>query len=131
MTTQALTRLSSTQADFVAKLDQLLNRDSGAQESSVDADVAAIIADVITRGDTAVFDYTERFDGFALSAQNIEVPAERLDQALASIPAEQREALEYAAQRVRNYHEHQLQESWNFTEADGCLLYTSPSPRDS
>lgn len=128
MTTQAITTLSSTQADFVAKLDQLLNRDSGAQELSVDADVAAIIADVITRGDTAVFDYTERFDGFALSAQNIEVPAERLDQALASIPAEQREALEYAAQRVRNYHEHQLQESWNFTEADGTQLGQKVTP---
>ena len=128
MTTQAITTLSSTQADFVAKLDQLLNRDSGAQELSVDADVAAIIADVITRGDTAVFDYTERFDGFTLSAQNIEAPAERLDQALASIPTEQREALEYAAQRVRNYHEHQLQESWDYTEADGTQLGQKVTP---
>lgn len=128
MTTQALTKLSSTQADFAVKLNQLLNRDNDALESSVDADVAAIISDVIVRGDAAVFDYTERFDGFALSAKNIEVPAEQLSQALASIPTDQREALEYAAERVRDYHQHQLQESWDYTEADGTKLGQKITP---
>jgi histidinol dehydrogenase len=46
----------------------------------------------------------------------------RLDEALAAIPAEQRQALEVAAERLRSYHQHQKMESWSYTEADGTLL---------
>jgi len=122
-----LTKLNGSQADFDVKLNQLLNRDTSV-ESNVDAVVAPIITDVIARGDAALLEYTERFDGYTLFELEIEISAKRLTQALESIAVEQRQALEYAAARVRDYHQHQLQESWSYSEADGTELGQKITP---
>jgi len=122
-----LTKLNGSQADFDVKLNQLLNRDTSV-ESNVDAVVAPIITDVIARGDAALLEYTERFDGYTLFEPEIEISAKRLTQALESIAVEQRQALEYAAARVRDYHQHQLQESWSYSEADGTELGQKITP---
>lgn len=127
MATTLLTTLSGADVDFDTKLNQLLNRDVNI-ESNVDAVVADIVAGVVRRGDAALCEYTERFDGFVLTEQNIEIPATRLTQALESIPVEQRQALEYAADRVSEYHQHQLQASWSYTEADGTQLGQKITP---
>jgi len=122
-----LTKLNGSQADFDVKLNQLLNRDTSV-ESNVDAVVAPIITDVIARGDAALLEYTERFDGYTLFEPEIEISTKRLTQALESIAVEQRQALEYAAARVRDYHQHQLQESWSYSEADGTELGQKITP---
>jgi len=71
----------------------------------------------------ALVEYTNRFDRMSVSdISELEVPAERLQQALNSLPANQREALQKAADRVRVYHDHQKQDSWRYTEADGTVL---------
>jgi len=127
MATMQLTKLNGSQADFDVKLNQLLNRDTSV-ESNVDAVVAPIITDVIARGDAALLEYTERFDGYTLFEPEIEISAKRLTQALESIAVEQRQALEYAAARVRDYHQHQLQESWSYSEADGTELGQKITP---
>jgi len=127
MATMQLTKLNGSQADFDVKLNQLLNRDTSV-ESNVDAVVAPIITDVIARGDAALLEYTERFDGYTLFELEIEISAKRLTQALESIAVEQRQALEYAAARVRDYHQHQLQESWSYSEADGTELGQKITP---
>jgi histidinol dehydrogenase len=115
-------RYTTTDTSFDASLKQLLAFE-GAQDDQIDAVVAGILKDVKMRGDAAVLEYTQRFD--RLSAErmdDLELPQARLAEALDSLPAEQREALQHAAERVRVYHEKQLMSSWSYTEADGTML---------
>ncbi len=118
----SITRLSSGQADFLPRLDKLLQFDA-ATDASIERTVAAILADVRARGDAAVLEYTNRFDRMsATSMAALTLPKSRLDEALVGLEPERRQALEAAAERVRRYHEKQLQASWSYTEADGTLL---------
>jgi histidinol dehydrogenase len=115
-------RYSTAEPDFDAKLKQLLAFE-GAQDQSIDDVVAGILADVKARGDAAVLEYTRRFDRLeATSAEQLELPKARLQQALEGLPADQRQALQQAADRVRAYHEKQVMQSWSYTEADGTML---------
>ena len=115
-------QLDSSSNDFWPKLDQLLAWE-GVSDDKVNTIVREILAAVRERGDAAVIEYTNRFDRMTATAMaELEIPQARLQQALAAIPATQREALERSAARVRAYHEHQKQESWSYTEADGTLL---------
>ena len=123
-------RLSTADADFDRQLDALLAWDAAA-DAQVQQTVAAIIADVRARGDAALLEYTTRFDRWTpRSAADLEVPRARLEQAWAAIPADQREALERAAGRIRAYAEHQRLLSWSFTEPDGTLLGQQVSALD-
>ena len=115
-------RYTTTDATFDASLKQLLAFE-GAQDDQVDAVVAGILNDVKKRGDAAVLEYTQRFDRLSADRMDdLELPQARLIEALGSLPAEQREALQHAAERVRVYHEKQLMSSWSYTEADGTML---------
>jgi len=115
-------RLDTRSADFDERLEALTAWEAGL-DASVEAAVAEIIAAVRRRGDAALLDYTARFDGRSLSsAAQLEVSPQRLQEALAAIPAPQREALEQAAARVRSYHEHQRQVSWQYRDDEGNLL---------
>ncbi len=115
-------RLTSADADFYRQLDGLLAWDS-VSDAGVNQTVNEIIAAVRERGDAALLEYTNRFDGWqATSAADLEIPLARLEQAWKTIPAAQQQALEHAAERVRRYAERQKLESWSYTEADGTLL---------
>ena len=123
-------RLSTADADFDRQLDALLAWDAAA-DAQVQQTVAAIVADIRARGDAALLEYTTRFDRWTpRSAAELEVPRARLEQAWAAIPADQREALERAAGRIRAYAEHQRLLSWSFTEPDGTLLGQQVSALD-
>ena len=125
-----ITRLSSTQSDFDARLTKLLAFEETADEK-LEATVAAILADVKKRGDEAVLEYTRKFDRLPLAdAAAMELPKGELKAAFDRLPAEQKEALEQAAQRVTAYHEKQRMESWHYTEADGTLLGQQVTPLD-
>ena len=115
-------RFSSADEDFDSKLKALLAFET-AQDDTVDEVVANILKDVKKRGDAAVLDYTNRFDKTnATTLAQLEIPQAELLEALNGLPAEQRDALKAAADRVRVYHEKQLMASWQFTEADGTIL---------
>ncbi len=115
-------RFSTTDQDFDQKLKALLAFDT-AQDDSVDAVVADILRDVKQRGDEAVLEYTRRFDRLdAADISELELSKTELQKALDGLPAEQRKALQEAADRVRIYHEKQLMSSWSYTEDDGTLL---------
>jgi histidinol dehydrogenase len=125
-----ITRLNSRDAGFRDALEQLLTR-----EAEYDRQIAATVTDIIAavraRGNAALMELTTRLDGWtASSATDLEIPAARCERALAAIPADQRAALERAAQRVRAYAEHQKIESWSYTEADGTLLGQQVTPMD-
>ncbi|MES2012820.1 MAG: histidinol dehydrogenase, partial [Pseudomonadota bacterium] len=115
-------KFSTVDSDFDDKLKKLLAFET-AQDDSVDEVVAKILKDIKSRGDTAVLEYTNRFDKTsATSLTELEIGKEELIAALNGLPADQRSALQVAADRVRMYHEKQLMASWSYTEADGTLL---------
>lgn len=123
-----IARLDARQADFNQHLDKLLAWE-GVSDKAVNERVEEIIAAVRQRGDEALVEYTARFDGLDVASMaDLTLNRERLELALTRITPEQRTALEVAAERVRVYHEHQRQESWRYTEADGTVL-GSRSPR--
>ncbi|MCH8544337.1 MAG: histidinol dehydrogenase [Alcanivorax sp.] len=123
-------RLSSTQADFDARLTQLTAW-SEERDSEVSARVSEIIRAVREQGDAAVVAYTNRFDRRQVThIDELIVDQAQLQAALARIPAAQREALEAAAARVRSYHERQRQDSWHYEDADGHLLGQQVTPLD-
>ncbi len=115
-------RLSTKDSTFDADLKALLAFET-AQDDSIDVVVANILKDVKKRGDAAVLEYTNRFDKTsAITLAELEISQAELQAALNALPANQREALQAAADRVKNYHEKQLMQSWSYTEADGTLL---------
>lgn len=126
----SLKRLCSTQADFNQQMDALLAWEAVSDEK-VNQIVNEILQRVRTEGDSAVVEYTNRFDGTSVeSIEQLEMSAERLQLALDGLPEAQRNALETAAQRVRSYHERQKGESWQYTEDDGTMLGQKVTPMD-
>ena len=126
-------RLDTTAADFEATFQRMLHW-SAETDLAIEERVTGILADVRARGDAAVLEYTERFDGVAAaSVAELEIPRAELQAALLAIPAAQRQALEAAAQRVRSYHQRQLDacgRSWSYRDEDGTLLGQKVTPLD-
>ena len=115
-------RLSTRSHGFDAALAALTRYDA-AQAPDVKAAVAQILRDVRSRGDEAVLEYARRFDNVsARCVAELAIPADRAKEALAALPGELREALDAAHERIRRFHEKQLQSSWDYTEADGTRL---------
>ena len=126
-------RLSTAQPDFEARF-KALQHWSAETDAGIELRVADILADVKTRGDAAVLEYTARFDGLSAdSLAALEITQAELMAALHAIPAAQRQALEAAAARVRSYHEAQKKacgESWQYRDQDGTLLGQKVTPLD-
>lgn len=114
--------------DFDANIDRLLAWES-VSDTQVARAVDDIVAAVMARGDDALLEFTERFDGMLLQdATALEIASEELQAAEASLPAEALQALRAAAERIESYHRHQLQTSWQYTEASGTVLGQQITP---
>ena len=112
-------------------LDKLIAWDM-AYNSDVEQTVAEILRQVGSRGDSALIEYSNRYDRRdCTSMEPFCLGAEDMQSALESIAPETREALEIAADRIRDYHGHQLQESWQYQEADGTVLGQKITPLES
>jgi histidinol dehydrogenase len=123
-------KLSTTDDDFDAQLGQLLAWESVSDDAVNDV-VKQVIADIRSRGDLALMDFTNRFDGWEAKApSDLAIPVERLKQAWEGLSAEQQQALQHAADRVKAYAEHQKMDSWQYTEADGTVLGQKVTPLD-
>jgi histidinol dehydrogenase len=123
-------RLSTAHLDFWSRLETLTAWE-GVADEAVTLTVREILVQVRQRGDDALLEYTHLFDRLdAARAADLEIPADRLRQALDAIPADQREALEIAAARIRAYAERQKLESWICAEADGTVLGQQVTPLD-
>ncbi|SFD33278.1 histidinol dehydrogenase [Paracidovorax konjaci] len=126
-------RLHTENADFEAAFRERLHW-SAETDAAIEQRVADILADVQARGDAAVLEYTERFDGLpADSVAALELSQAELKAAFDALPPAQREALEAAAHRVRRYHEAQKKasgESWSYRDEDGTLLGQKVTPLD-
>ena len=92
-------------------------------DGEVESVVDEIIFEVRKRGDLALLDYTNRYDSRSCKeAQQLCVHQDQLDIALDALDDDLRTSLEKAAMRISDYHKHQLEKSWQFTEADGTSL---------
>lgn len=131
--TLRLRTLSTTADDFEAEFQRVLHW-SAETDHAIEQRVADILADVQARGDEAVLAYTQRFDGLAAaSVGELEIAPSDLKAALDGLPQAQRRALESAATRVRDYHQHQLEacgRSWQYRDADDTLLGQKVTPLD-
>jgi histidinol dehydrogenase len=128
MTDLSIQRLDASEADFLPALDQLIAWDM-VSDSAVETTVTEILQQVRSRGDAALIEYSNRFDRRNCSSiGEFCLQADQLQQALESIDAETRSALETAAERIRDYHSHQLQQSWQYQEADGTVLGQQVTP---
>ena len=123
-------RLSTQSPQFQQELQALLAFET-AQDPKIDQIVADICADVQRRGDAAVIEYTNRFDGTqAQTMADLTLSQDDLKAAFFRLPENVRTALQTAAERVQSYHQHQKQESWSYTDADGTLLGQQIMPLD-
>lgn len=125
-------RLATTDAGFDAALAARLHW-SADTDKEVEQAAENILADVRRRGDAAVLEYTNKFDMKAASMAELELRPAELAAALAGLPSKQRAALEFAADRVRSYHDAQKKasgESWSYRDADGTLLGQKVTPLD-
>jgi len=126
-------RLSTADAQFEVDFASRLHW-SADTDTAIEQRVADILADVKQRGDAAVLDYTQRFDGLqAPNVKALEITQTELQAALDSLPAAQRDALQAAAARVRQFHEAQKKasgESWSYRDEDGTLLGQKVTPLD-
>lgn len=122
MTAIKMLRLDSAAIDFEKQLQARLAWDAS-DDLEIHKRVLDIIADVKKRGDKALLEYTNRFDGTAFkAAAELELDRTALQQAWDTLPSTQAIALQTAADRVRAYAEHQKLQSWQFTEIDGTVL---------
>ena len=123
-------KIDASSPDFDRQLQHLLAWDE-ADDLDIQQRVLAIIADVRKNGDKAVIDYTNRFDQRNIAkADELELSKEALKSAWEQLPAEQAQALQTAADRIRTYAEHQKIQSWQYTEADGTVLGQKVTPLD-
>ncbi len=114
--------LNTREPGFRAAFDGLLDR-AQALDPKIESATRAIVEDVRTRGDSALLEYTRRFDRYDVAAvDKLDVSRTRLSEARLSIAAPARAALEAAAERIRHYHARQRLESWSYTEPDGTVL---------
>ena len=123
-------KLDASTSDFSQQLRQLLAWDE-TDDLDIQMRVSDIIANVRKNGDSAVIEYTNRFDHRQIAqATELEVSKDTLKSAWERLPVDQARALQTAADRVRAYAEHQKIQSWQYTEADGTVLGQKVTPLD-
>ncbi len=93
--------------------------------------VQEILDNVRERGDAAVFEYTKKFDGAEISADNIRITKEEIDEAYAVIDDELIETMKKSMANIKEYHEKQKQYSWFDSKPDGSILGQKITPLDS
>ena len=133
MSSVRIRRLSTSSADFEAEFRRLQHW-SAETDLAIEQRVAEILAAVQADGDAALLEYTARFDGLqAASVAALEISRDELQQAFEAITTAQRDALQAAANRVRDYHQRQLQAcglSWQYSDEHGTLLGQKVTPLD-
>ncbi|MBT5228644.1 MAG: histidinol dehydrogenase [Methylococcales bacterium] len=123
-------RLNTQSADFKAELKAATAYEAD-DNSQVVATVHSIIEQIKARGDDALIEYTNQFDGMSVNSMvDLELLPGQLKAAYDALPNDQREALDLSANRVRAYAEKQKMSSWQYEEADGTVLGQQVTPLD-
>lgn len=102
-------------------LNDLLKR-SPNHYSQYESTVNEIITNIRENGNRALFDYTLKFDKFALTEDNIKVTREEIDEAYKQLNPELIEVIKKSAENIRDFHMKQLRNSWFDAKEDGTIL---------
>ncbi len=121
--------LKFSDADFATQF-KLIEQRADEVPDNIEETVKTIISDVRQRGDSALFELSEKFDNIDLNTSNIEVSEVEIATALAAVSAEAMAALQLAADRIATYHAKQKQETWISTDEDDVLLGQMVRPLD-
>ncbi|MDX8408420.1 MAG: histidinol dehydrogenase [Mariprofundales bacterium] len=114
-------RLNVGDGDFDDRLNGLLARESDTGDA-VQSLVADILRQVRLEGDRGLCALTARFDHWVCSPQTMVISRGRMEQAWHAVSDQDRQALQLAADRIRDYHQHQLQQDWSYTDEAGMTL---------
>jgi histidinol dehydrogenase len=119
--------LSSLEPAANPRLQRILSRTAG-----LDADVLvrteAVVRDVRARGDAALIDYTNRFDGVSLTPETLAASRDQIEESAAQVPAELIAAMREAIDNIRHYHEHQKTSDWEIERPNGVRLGQRVTP---
>ncbi len=108
-------------------LEDLLKRDPN-NYTSYETTVQAIVEDVRSRRDQAVFAYTENFDKVRLDASSIRVTDREIEEAYAQVDPELLTVMRHSMENIRRYHEKQKRNSWFESKPDGTILGQKVTP---
>jgi len=114
-------RFSFSAPDFQAAFKAFLDERRGSP-ADVDAAARDVLEAVKTHGIEAVLDFSRKFDKVELTAETIRVTADEIEQGWADTPAEVREAIAFAAARIRAYHSRQRPANQAWTDEAGVEL---------
>jgi len=111
------------------RLTEALLQRSGGIDADIETSAAGIIADVKARGDAAVAEYTSRFDGVDfVSPAAMRVTSAEIEAAFAQVDDKLTAALQACADRIKDFHQRQVQESWYVTPRPGVLVGQKVTP---
>jgi len=113
--------IKTSEPDFDDKIEAFLNIKRESSDNVQDI-VQAIINNIKLKGDTALLDYTHRFDNIDYKASDLLIPNEEIEDNVARVRPEVYKALEHAANRISAYHQHQLPTGIDYTDTDGVRL---------
>ena len=119
--------LDASNIDFKKSLKKLIKSNSEPSDDIL-ITVSKIVQDIRTRGDEALLEYTNQYDGLSVDNESIEITNKETKEALSRISSSMRDSLEDAAKRIRLFHEKQKQETWTYKDNDGNLLGQRVTP---
>ena len=115
--------------DFGATLKAVINR-ANLDLVTHDVTVREILKQIKERGDVALLEYTSRFDQYDLPVEEIKVTRGEIDAAYNKVDDKEIDALRRAAENIREFHERQVQRSWEYKK-NGVLLGQSIRPLET
>ena len=125
-----IAKLSSQQSDFESKLSALLAWESVSNKQVAET-VDEIISSIRTGGDKSLVDYSVKFDNVkADSLADLTISNADIENAYKTLRDSERNALDVAAERIKQYHQKQKQKTWTYTEEDGSVLGQKITPLD-
>ncbi|MBI4588127.1 MAG: histidinol dehydrogenase [Candidatus Rokubacteria bacterium] len=119
-----------TRALGVAGVIRALDRPAAGVDPEIHRQVEAIISAVRARGDAALLEFTERFDGVCVAPHELRVAAGEYESAERGVGENTVQALRYAASRIEHFHRHGLPRSWWVEDDNGSLLGQQVRPLD-
>ena len=110
---------------------EIPNRFAEAADGGCREAVADILARIRREGDAAVLDYCRQFDCPVMTPESLQVSPEEFAQAEREVDDGFRETLRFAADRIRRFHEREMEDSWMLTRDDGAITGRLVRPVDS
>ena len=123
-------KLDTLNVNFETELKAHVGFDADSSDNIIKT-VNDIVERVKKEGDSALIDFTNRFDQMNISsASDFEISSKELSQALDNLPDSQKKSLEIAAQRIVNYHNKQKIDSWSYDDETGSSFGQKVTPMD-